>query len=77
MPLFHFDVRYDGEPWSDDQIGMDLAGPEEARPAALELLAELAKDKLGKYDFLAVRIRDGQPEPVLTLNLSLRAEERL
>lgn len=76
MPLFHFDVRYDREAWSRDDVGADFASIDEARAEALELLAGLARDKLREHETLAVRIRDGQPEPVVTLSLSLSVEER-
>jgi hypothetical protein len=76
MPLFHFDVQYDDESWSDDQEGTELADAEAARREALDLIAEMAKEKLREHQQLSVRIRDGDPEPVLILTLGLRAEER-
>ncbi len=76
MPLFHFDVRYSDEPWSDDETGTELAAAGMARAEALDLLASLAKEQLRQNNAIAVRIRHGDPEPILILSLSLRAEER-
>ena len=71
MPLFHFDVRYNDEPWSDDETGTELDAAGMARAEA-----SLAKEQLRQNNAIAVRIRDGDPEPILILSLSLRAEER-
>lgn len=76
MPLFHFDVRYDHEDWSEGDVGIELASVEQAGAEALELIAGLAREKLREYSTLAVRVRDGEPGPVLTLSLSLRAKAR-
>lgn len=76
MPKFHFDVRYDGDPWSEDPDGTELPDANEARNEAVSLMAELVLDNLRKYHELAVRVRDGQPTPLLTLTLAMDAQER-
>jgi hypothetical protein len=76
MPRFYFDVQYDSEPWSPDSDCADLASKEEARAEAVALMAGLVKDCLRRYWQIAVRVRDDQPTPVLTLTLSMDADER-
>ncbi len=76
MPRFYFDIRYDGEPWSEDPDGTDLSGIEEARREAVALMAGIVKDHLRDYWQIAIRVRDEQPTPVLALALSMGAEER-
>jgi hypothetical protein len=39
-------------------------------------IAGIAKEKLRDYSGLSVRVRDGKPEPIVTLHLFLWAEER-
>ena len=75
MPLFHFDVRYSDQPWSDDDQGLEFATVDRARAEARDLIAAIAKESLREHSKLSVRIRDGKPEPVLTLSLSLRIDE--
>jgi hypothetical protein len=60
MLKFYFDLRYDDEPWSDDETGNDFAGVEEARLEAIELMAEITKDKLREYWRIAIRARNDQ-----------------
>jgi hypothetical protein len=75
MPKFFFDLRYDDEPWFDDTEGSELASLEEARSEAVELMAETTKDKLRSYWKISIRLRDDQRTPLLTLILSMRAED--
>ncbi len=32
MPRYYFDLRYDGDPWSNDPDGIDLPSLDEAAP---------------------------------------------
>ena len=75
MPRFHFDVRYDDEAWSEDEEENDFASLDEARSEAIELMAGLTANKLREYRRLMIRVRDDQRRPLLTLTLSLKAEE--
>ena len=75
MPLFHFDVRYDGAPWSDDEEGVDFRSPEESRQQALQLALDLASDDPPRCE-LAIRLRDGEPEPLATVRLVVVMERR-
>src|SRR3954451_24953304 len=72
MPLFHFDVRYDDRPWSEDATGSELDGVAEARKEAFELARELAKDQLGRTREITTQFKDGTPEPIMSLRVSLR-----
>ena len=76
MPVFHFDVRYDDEEWSDDPDGLELNGIDEARIEALDLARGLAKEHILGCREIAIRVRDGQPEPVIIVRLSMTAQER-
>ena len=75
MPQFHFDVRYDDKAWSEDEEEFDFASLEEARSEAIELMAGLTANKLREYWRLMIRVRNDQRTPLLTLTLSLKAEE--
>jgi hypothetical protein len=75
MPKFHFDVRYDDEAWSEDEEEIYYDSLEEARSEAIELMAGLTADTLRDYWKLMVRVRNDQRTPLLTLTLSLDAEE--
>ncbi len=76
MPRYYFDLRYDGDAWSNDPDGIDLAGVDEARSEAVALMAGIVRDRLRKYWQIAIRVRDDQPTPVLALSLSMEADER-
>ena len=76
MPLYHFDVQFDDRPVSVDEDGLELSGSEEALHQAYDLVPGLAKDHLVACRTLTIRVRDGQPEPVATLRLSMSVEER-
>ena len=77
MSLYHFDLRCDVEPGSPAEFGLELPSPEEARKQAFEMIGELAKERLRASREIAVRIRDGSPEPLLTLTVLLREEGSL
>ncbi len=76
MPRYYFDLRYDGDPWSNDPDGIELPGHEKARSEAVALMAGIVKDHLRHYQQIAIRVRDEQPTPVLALVLSMSVEER-
>ncbi len=62
MPRYYFDTD-DGNRFRRDVIGQDLDGPETARRAALEALADLARDALpedGDKRLMIVRVRDAE-----------------
>ena len=75
MSLYHFDVRYDGGAWEEDDVGVELADREEARQQALVLAFSLAKER-PPVEEIAVRVRDGEPEPVLVVRVSTAVEQR-
>jgi hypothetical protein len=70
MPRFHFDVRFGTKPWSDDSDGLELAGLDEARQAAVSLALSLAQESHPAED-LEVRVRDSAPEPLCGVRLTL------
>ena len=76
MPRYHFDLRYDDEPWSEDPDGIDLDGPEQARLEALALAGDIAREQVPQHWRMSVRVRDGQPEPLLIVDLSVTRKER-
>ncbi len=76
MSRFYFDIRYDGDPWSNDPDGIELPSLDEARSEAVALMAGIVKDQLRHYQQIAIRVRDEQPTPVLALGLSMSVEER-
>ena len=69
MPLYYFDLRYDEEPWSDDQDG-----PAQARAAALTLATAVAREDARFDRRIQVRLRDGSPDPIATVTLSITVE---
>ena len=76
MPRYHFDLRYDEEPWSDDPEGIDLDGPEQARVEALDLAGSIAKEQVRNHWRISVRVRDSVPEPLLQVELSVTKKDR-
>jgi hypothetical protein len=75
MPRYRFDLRYDDEPWSeDDTKGMNLRSAAEARRDAVRLVADIAKDEALRHRKIVVRVRDGSPEPVVTVILSVELQ---
>jgi hypothetical protein len=75
MSLYHFDVRYDGRAWEDDDVGCECADGEEARTQALGLAFSLAKEHPPATE-IAIRVRDGEPEPILMVRVSTEIEHR-
>ena len=78
MPLYHFDVSYDGQ-LSPDQDGTELGNVETAREEAIALVPELLKSRLprlGSAGDLLVQVRDGQPDPLFTVRVSVALEDR-
>ncbi len=76
MPRYYFDVRYGDLPWSEDKQGDKLAGLDEARSEAREILVEAARDHMREHGEIAVRVRDHRLKPLLVLKLSISVEER-
>jgi hypothetical protein len=74
MPRFFFDTRDGGEVIVDD-VGLDLAGLEQARTFAARSLAELAADVLpgATRRCLGVDVSDERHRPVLTTELTYEA----
>jgi hypothetical protein len=76
MPRYHFDVKYDDRPISLDEEGLELSSSEEALHEAFDLVPTLAKDHLVGCRSLTILVRDGEPQPVVTLRVSMVVEER-
>ena len=74
MPRFFFDTRDDSEVIVDD-IGLDLAGVEQAKVFAAKSLAELALDALpgANRRCLGVDVSDEGRRPVLSTELTYEA----
>ena len=77
MPRYHFDLRYDDQPWSEDPDGLDLDGPEQARLEALTLAGDIAQEQVRQHWRISVRVRDALPEPLLTVDLTFTKTNRL
>jgi len=69
MPQFWFDVCRDDGEWSDDEQGTDIPSAEEAGREAMSLAYALA---LGQPParYISIRVRNDQPEPLLTVRVS-------
>jgi hypothetical protein len=75
MPQFRFDVRRDDGAWSDDDEGTELPSAEEAGREAMSLGYALALgDPPARY--IAIRVRNGEPEPLLTIRISAEVVKR-
>jgi hypothetical protein len=66
MGRFHFDVRYDGQSWSEDAKVIEATSPKEARQEAVELALWLAKEHLSASE-LVIRVRDDALEPLASV----------
>jgi hypothetical protein len=75
MTLFWFDVCRDDGAWSADDGGTDLPSPEEAGKAALDLAYSLAKAH-PPARYISIRVRNHDPEPLLTVRLSTEVLRR-
>lgn len=71
MPLYYFDLRYDEEPWSDDQDGLPFDDPAQARAAALALATAVAKEDARFDRRIQVRLRDVNPIATVTLSITV------
>ena len=74
MAVYHFDVQSDGGPWSDDDTGTELPGPDLARDEAVRLAYCLARENPAPE--LSIRVRNGQPTPLLTVRVSTSIKMR-
>ena len=70
-----FDIRFDDQPWSEDDTEDDFDSAERAREEAVALMAEIVADRLRTYWQISVRVRHHEPEPLLILSLSMTAQE--
>jgi hypothetical protein len=75
MARFHFDIRSDGEPWSEDEDGVELSCPEEAGHKAVSLAFALGVER-PPHKELVVRIRDGDAEPLAQVRVSVERHVR-
>jgi hypothetical protein len=75
MPQFRFDVRRDDGAWSDDDEGTELPSPEQAGREAMSLAYALA---LGQPParYISIRVRNDEPEPLLTIRISAEVLKR-
>lgn len=76
MARFHFDVRYNQEPWSNDPDGIDLNDAAEARSQAFALAEGIAREHVAGSHEIVVRVRDSESEPLLTLRASVTIQDR-
>lgn len=76
MPLFQFDVSFNNRDWSEDYAGYELKDAKEARSEAFDLMLGVMQERLLSFTQISVRVRDGEPEPVSTLRLSLQIKNR-
>ncbi len=74
MARFYFDIRYDDEPWSPDEDGMELISRQLARAEALDLIGELAKDEVQQHQLIAVGVRDHGSDHFLEVVLSITVQ---
>jgi len=78
MPIFYFDRTENGEVHRGE-YGMEFATLEEARRDALRALAEIVRDEPPNDPEgfeLTIHIRENDPEPILSVSLVVREEER-
>ena len=75
MPHFWFDVRRDDGDWSEDHEGTDLSSAEDAGREGISLAYALAKGT-PPARYISVRVRNDQPEPLLTVRLSTEVLKR-
>jgi Domain of unknown function (DUF6894) len=76
MAQFWCDVCRDDGEWSDDEQGTDIASAEEAGREAMSLAYALA---LGQPPArcISIRVRNHQPEPLLTVRVSADVLKRV
>jgi hypothetical protein len=75
MARFYFDID-DGDDYTEDDEGQEMAGLNSMREAALCVLPSIARDKLPDSDRrdYVVRVRDEAGAYAFQATLSLRAE---
>jgi len=75
MPRYFFDV-FDGEKLVRDETGIELAGLEEVRIAAIDALPDIARDELpdGDQRQFWVQARDEENRVVFKASLDFKAE---
>ena len=75
MPRYFFDV-FDGEKLTRDEIGIELAGLEQVRIAAIDALPDIARDELpnGDQRLFSVEARDQENRVVFKASLNFKAE---
>jgi hypothetical protein len=76
MPLFFFDLTDDGdEPRQPDPIGTEHPTKECIPAEAVDLLANIARDRLpdGKDRTFSVSVRDNEGQVIYKASLALRA----
>ena len=75
MPRYFFDV-FDGDKLLRDEIGIELAGLEDVRTAAIEALPDIARDVLpdGDRRLFSVQVRDAENRVVFKASLDFKAE---
>jgi hypothetical protein len=76
VPLYHFDVSYDRGPWCEDTEGVNFGSIDEARREAIGLVADLGPDNFQSVREIAVRIRNGVPEPLVIVRAAMTIEGR-
>ncbi len=74
MPRYYFDIRYDDEPWSPNEDGVELVSRHLARAEALDLIGELAKDEVQRHRLIAVGVRDHGSDYFLEVALSITVQ---
>lgn len=76
MPKFFFDT-HDGDLRSEDDVGIELAGPDEARLRAAAGLADVAKDALpdGVSRTIAIEVRGENSVRLIRASIDFRVEE--
>jgi hypothetical protein len=73
MPRFYFDF-FDGPDLIPDLEGLELDSLEAAEHEAVQTAVQLGRDWLGRKRKIRLRVRDGQRQPVLAVNLELTVE---
>jgi hypothetical protein len=77
VPLYHFDLSVNVQPWSNDETGIELADFKQARRQALMLAAEVTKESIQDLHEVCVRVQDGSPVPLIVVRVAVTVESRL
>lgn len=72
MTRFYFDL-WDGHELTRDEDGLELADAAAAMLEGRRALASIVKDAIdqGHEDLIEIRIRNGEPGPVLTVRIDV------